>query len=90
MCSGCLKKNDLALVPQLSNDKSSDREIEEEEEEEIEDEEEEEERESPRRNREDSKKTGPICEAYMKRECPHGLTGKRKINGEACPHRHLP
>ena len=26
----------------------------------------------------------------MKRECLHGLTGKRLINGEACPHRHPP
>ena len=28
------------------------------------------------------------CPLYLKRICPHGLTGKRLIEGEPCPHRH--
>ena len=28
------------------------------------------------------------CPLYMKRVCPHGLTGKREINGKPCPYKH--
>ena len=28
------------------------------------------------------------CPLYLKRKCPHGLTGKRLVNGKSCPHRH--
>jgi len=51
-----------------------------------------EDRESPRRNRSPSRVQvqETICEAYKKRECQHGLTGKRLINGKPCPHSHPP
>ena len=28
------------------------------------------------------------CPLYAKRQCPHGLTGKREIEGRPCPYRH--
>ena len=28
------------------------------------------------------------CPLYLKRECPHGLTGKREIDGNPCPYKH--
>ena len=28
------------------------------------------------------------CPLYQKRSCPHGLTGKRHINGKPCPYKH--
>ena len=28
------------------------------------------------------------CPLYLKRQCPHGLTGKREINGFPCPYKH--
>ena len=28
------------------------------------------------------------CPLYLKRICPHGLTGKRLIDGKPCPHKH--
>ena len=28
------------------------------------------------------------CPLYLKRQCPHGLTGKREINGNPCPYKH--
>ena len=51
-----------------------------------------EDREIPRRNRSPSRVQvqETICEAYKKRECQHGLTGKRLINGKPCPHSHPP
>ena len=93
LCSGCLKKNDLALVPKLPSGKPprpAETKGQSEQGEEEEEEEDEGDRVSPRRNRKRPAKTGPVCEAYKKRECPHGLTGKRLINGKACAHRHPP
>ena len=31
-----------------------------------------------------------VCKAYRERKCPHGMTGKREINGKKCPHPHPP
>ena len=28
------------------------------------------------------------CPLYLKRQCPHGLTGKREIDGHPCPYKH--
>ena len=28
------------------------------------------------------------CPLYLKRQCPHGLTGKREIEGNPCPYKH--
>jgi hypothetical protein len=28
------------------------------------------------------------CPLYLKRQCPHGLTGKREIDGNPCPYKH--
>lgn len=28
------------------------------------------------------------CPLYLERKCPHGLTGKREINGNPCPYKH--
>ena len=92
LCFGCLKKNDLALVPKLPSSKPSvtNNNIKSDRDDEDEEEDEEGDRESPRRNRGPSSKTGPVCAAYKKRECPHGLTGKRLISGKPCPYRHPP
>lgn len=89
LCSGCYEKNDLTLMPKY-NESAAQQEnaIEEEHEDNLE---EEGDRVSPRRDRynlHDSQ--GMICEAYKRRECKHGLTGKRLINGKPCPDRHPP
>ena len=34
--------------------------------------------------------TQDICDAYVKRKCAHGLTGKRLVDGKPCPKRHPP
>ena len=100
MCHECKKKNDLTLAPQTkpaqtvaNTATSAAREhptIEEEKEEEDQDD-----RESPRRGREhQDRPTQPslsnLCEAYKKMKCPHGLTGKRLIEGKRCPKDHVP
>ena len=93
LCFGCLKKNDLALVPKLNSTKPPTNKIKSADNKdrgEDDEEEDEEDRVSPRRNREPSLKAGPVCEAYKKRECPHGLTGKRLVDCKACPFRHPP
>ena len=103
LCFGCLKKNDLALSPNVTHltidvattaepDHSAVTEEEDKDDKEEEEEEEDtDERVSPRRDRDKStNKDGPICEAYKKRKCPHGLTGKRHIEGKPCPNRHPP
>lgn len=102
LCSGCSKKNDLSLAPkkQVQPNLSS---IQEESEtndvteaKENEDEvtgESEEDRISPRRNRPNDHKnahTGSICDAYKRRQCPHGPTGKFLIDGNPCPNAHPP
>ena len=92
LCSGCLKKNDLTLAPtkkpSVANAAVKEEEEEEEEDEEVDDH-------SPRRNREEKEADKdetrvPVCQAYKRRECPHGLTGKRLLNGKPCPNRHPP
>jgi hypothetical protein len=96
MCHECKKKNDLSLVPK--NAPSSLKEpnvpaIEEEAEEEDDGV-----KESPRRGREKDNEPPKhsqhnkqnICEAYTKMKCPHGLTGKRLIDGKRCPKDHVP
>ena len=74
----------------------------EEEHEEEEEEEDEEERESPRRGRgnenppirapKDRAQTSKdnICQAYKRRQCPHGRKGDLLINGEKCQSDHPP
>lgn len=32
--------------------------------------------------------SGKDCPLYLKRICPHGLTGKRHVNGKPCPDQH--
>ena len=90
LCFDCFRKNDLALMTK-DGGKSSQLEDVIEEEEEKEEDESAEDRESPRRNRSHHDAHDAIvCEAYKKRECPHGLTGKRLISGKPCPHKHPP
>ena len=103
LCYECDRKNDLSLQPPLklsktrSSQSSSEgildpiKEHDEEGEEHITSEED---RESPRRNRDDNlndeqtKTESVVCREYVMRRCPHGLTGKRLINGKDCPHLH--
>lgn len=103
LCHGCLKKNNLDLVPptkaikgdakpdnpnQVENGQLSS--IEEENADKKEEEDEEGNRVSPRRDRYKGSSNTEICEAYKKRKCPHGLTGKRLIDGVRCPKNHPP
>lgn len=100
LCSGCWRKNDLALVPAVTDVKTkagetpeleNNSETSESEVKESDIREDKKDRVSPRRNRESDFDQGvPICEAYKKRECRHGLTGKRLIDNQPCPHRHPP
>ncbi|KAL5268486.1 hypothetical protein ACHWQZ_G002380 [Mnemiopsis leidyi] len=89
LCFDCFRKNDLALMTKDSGKVGQLENVTEEDEDEDEDESTEE-RISPRRNRSPHEKQAIICEAYKKRECRHGLTGKRLINGKPCPHKHPP
>ena len=99
LCSGCLKKNSLTLMPaQTPSTSENPAEIVEREQTEEEEEVEEEaeslsvgERESSRRNRPAQQSNDQeICSAYKFRNCPHGLTGKKLINGKPCEKRHPP
>lgn len=103
LCHECLKKNDLNLLTKAQKAPNSSLDptappldkIEEDA-----DGEEEDERESPRRGRnnsssQDQPKTGhdhtvDICRDYVFRKCPHGLTGKRLIDGRKCQLKHPP
>lgn len=58
------------------------------EEDEEEDEDENEDRPSPRRNADDQTEEREICPLYKKNQCPHGASGKFRVNGEACQHPH--
>ena len=84
LCFDCFKKNDLALMQKEGGKTNQLENVIEE------DEEEEDDRDSPRRNRGSHEAQGTVCEAYKKRECRHGLTGKRLIDGKPCPHKHPP
>lgn len=104
ICHGCLKKNNLDLLPSkrsegnktpsrslqdsldLENDNQVDKDPTKEEEEKDN---EAENRGSPRRGRNVDPNTN-ICEEYKKMKCPHGLTGKRFIDGVRCPKNHPP
>lgn len=89
LCHGCRAKNDLTQPPKKKDVTFKDDKTEEPAEKEEEDDDEEEE-ESPRRNRSSRTQDQPICPLYKKMLCPHGLTGKREIDGSACPNRHPP
>ena len=64
------------------------------------DQEENENRQSPRRNMStgtsgeavtsvgQNARIGPICEKYKKHQCPHGVSGKKEVEGRTCPHLH--
>ena len=82
LCFDCFRKNDLALMQKDGGKTSQLEDVLEEDEEEEED--------SPRRNRSPHGARGTVCEAYKKRECRHGLTGKRLVDGKPCPHKHPP
>lgn len=105
LCHACLEKNDLSLLPQKSQkaptssaDPSAPTLEVIEEETTVE---KEGERESPRRGRSDPSSQQPqtdencdhmenICRDYVARKCPHGLTGKRVIDGKKCQFNHPP
>ena len=55
-----------------------------------EDEEDEEDRPSPRRNADENEEQirQNMCALYKKNQCPHGASGKVKVNGETCPNPH--
>lgn len=102
LCHACLKKNDLSLFtkPKTAslNAEPSAPPLDVIEEEVDEDGE----RVSPRRGRHDSDSVNQeahpddqeqpqnICSDYMQRKCPHGLTGKRLIDGKKCAFKHPP
>ena len=99
LCHGCLRKNDLALVPNITDPSTSGNVLNQNDNGTSETDEVSEDSEgqlgekiSPRRNRGDDmpSQSSTICEAYKKRECPHGLTGKRLINGKPCSSTHPP
>ena len=104
LCHECSKKNDLSLLHKTSAPPTTEPSapplvaIEEDTVGEQD------ERVSPRRGRGDHSDppdqsqdlsaahdhTASICRDYIMRKCPHGLTGKRLINGIPCPLKHPP
>ena len=106
LCHECSKKNNLSLFSSktqqssINSDEPSAPPLDAIEEEPST--EEDGERVSPRRNRNDSSTESQqsetqqqnhmheICRDYIARKCPHGLTGKREINGRKCPFNHPP
>ncbi|KAL5271626.1 hypothetical protein ACHWQZ_G002039 [Mnemiopsis leidyi] len=91
LCYECYRKNDLALMPsqpsQAANLVTMDEsESGKEADNEVDD------RVSPRRNRESVSVAfeETVCDAYKRRQCPHGLTGKRLIDGQPCKFKHPP
>ena len=101
-CFGCDKKNDTSLQQVLTSKPTSSAEaalhpIKEEGEAEVEkNEDDANDGESPSRGREEIKNdinetettSSKICKEYIMRRCPHGLTGKRLIEGKRCPFQH--
>ena len=100
LCWGCRKKNDLALTPKPkktvvlpgdptepteNNEENDEPEIEHGDDEEEQTEEPEER--SPRRDHPIPQR-GDICPLYKKMQCPHGLTGKRHVDGAPCAKLH--
>ena len=99
---GCDKKNDTSLQQVLTAKPTSSAEaalhpIKEDAEAEVENNEDDaNDRESPRRGREENRDdineneatSSKICKEYTMRRCPHGLTGKRLIQGKKCPFQH--
>ena len=82
------KRNTNSLSDPLSTIKEAESEVEGEENDD-EDEDEDEDRESPRRGRNNDTENNPqICREYTMRKCPHGLTGKRLIDGKKCQYQH--
>ena len=94
LCSECHRKNDLSLTPintvtskpqheqSLSGNSSQTDENDDNEPEDESDS-----RESPRRH--DNPPTdGEICKDFKTGRCKHGISGKRQINGIACPKAH--
>lgn len=99
LCSGCHKKNDLDLAPSLAATApkpvvDATTEVTQTPGANTEETEAPGDRVSPRRDRDDEvgddDQRPVICEAYKRRECPHGLTGKRHIDGKPCSGRHPP
>lgn len=91
LCSECFKKNDLALVSDevtIHSDAITPHQEPTEDVTEVNAD-----RESPRRqvnNAVPIERSSVVCEAYKKRNCPHGLTGKRLVDGKPCPKSHPP
>ena len=101
MCHGCREKNDIALTPKTKTHNLettasvSQADIPqtpiEDEEAALDQVEGDISRRSPRRDRDRNTSNPPeICPLYKKMKCPHGLTGKREINGAPCQKRHPP
>jgi hypothetical protein len=92
LCRGCRLKNDLSDTKKKKEVKfkaSEEGEPAEEVAEEKEDKEDDEDRPSPRRDVPIAKDgNGSICPLYKKNQCPHGASGKVKVDGEMCPHPH--
>ena len=97
MCYGCRKKNDLALAPKATPSnpataapsQTDPMALANEEEETVVEEAASGNHRSPRRDREPINPP-EICVLYKKMKCPHGLTGKREIDGAPCQKRHPP
>jgi len=89
-CRGCRMKNDLTPPTKATDTIDAKGETPEPVDEEVEAEKDEEERDSPRRNQDlqTSRNEATICELYKRHKCPHGLTGKREIEGKPCPDNH--
>ena len=98
VCRGCRLKNNLADTKpkkavkfQTSSDQPSSQVPAESDEEPAHDQEEEneEDRPSPRRNADaEEDTTQRICPLYKKNQCPHGASGKHKVDGRTCPNPH--
>ena len=97
LCRGCRVKNDLTNTNKKKEVKFQDKdetpstpsvaaeEEEEEEEEQSAADNDDEDRPSPRRNDSRNNSQDKICPLYAKNQCPHGASGKVKVDGETCP-----
>lgn len=91
ICSGCFKKNDLVApikIRKRSNSGQSVSFVETPAEDEDRKEESVLNGEVISNDESESRSQNPSCKRYLKNACPHGITGKKQVNGKTCEEHH--